>query len=475
MNETHTVCDIAILGSGPGGYVTALYAAQCGLKSVLIEKGKIGGTCLNRGCIPTKALLHGTEVLDTLQNASRFGVTVHDVGYDLAAMYSYRDATVGKLRKGIQGLLKHHGVTVISGHGELTGPGTLRCTGADSVEHITASDIVLATGSQPSVPPIPGLEEAGYWTSDTLLESNPELPERIIIIGGGVIGVESATILHDLGVHVTVIEMLPQLLPRMDAEIAGVLKKSLKRRGITVHTGTTVQSVLVSGAEKHCSIAVKGEGGEEILPADELLVAIGRSPSTDGCGFDTVGIHRERGFVTVDRNFRTSLAHHYAIGDITGGWMLAHAASAHGMLVVDHILGKPNFTNTDIVPACVYTRPEIGAVGLTAEEAEEQGYEIRQGYFPMSANSKASITMDTEGFTKIISDAATGALLGAHMIGPRATDLISEMALAIASEVTVDEVAAAIHPHPTVSESVMEAAHDVFGHVIHSIPRRRKQ
>lgn len=467
MSDTY---DVAVVGAGPGGYVAAIRAAQYGLRTVIFEREALGGTCLNWGCIPTKAMLHSCEVLHETRNAATVGVSLGAATptVDLPALYAYKDKAVKKLTGGVKSLLKGNGVEVVTGTAELADPHTLRL--AESPEkQWRAEHIVLAMGSHVVVPPIPGLEESGYWTSRTVLEDNPDLPRRLLIIGGGVISVEFANIYHELGVEVTVVEMMDQLLPRMDPDIAATLRSQFERAGITVLTGATVESVAGTGPR---TVTVRTTEGTQAIETDEVMVAVGRAASLTLTGLESAGVRTSRGGVVTNEALQTSVPHIYAIGDVTGRWQLAHAASADGVAAIDRIAGKADHTNREVVPSCVYTRPEVAAVGMTATAAREAGYAVSEGVFPLAANSKSSITGETAGMVKIVSDGDTGAVLGAHLVGPRATDLVAELALAMAAEVTVEEIAATIHPHPTVSEAVMEAVHDVHGLSVHKPPRR---
>ncbi len=463
--------DVAVVGAGPGGYVAAIHAAQHGLKTVIFEREALGGTCLNWGCIPTKAMLHSCEVLHEARNASKVGVSLGGAlpAADLPSLYAYKDKAVKKLTGGVRSLLKGNGVEIVTGTAELADVHTLRLTEAPE-KRWRADSIILASGSHVVVPPIPGLEESGYWTSRTVLEDNPDLPKRLLIIGGGVISVEFAHIYHELGVQVTVVEMMDQLLPRMDSDIAATLRTEFERAGITVLTGATVEQVSGRGPR---TVQVRTAKGQQSIETDQVMVAVGRAASLTIPGLAAVGVRTDHGRIPTNDKLQTSVPHIYAIGDVTGRWQLAHAASADGVAAVDQIAGKADHTNREVVPSCVYTRPEIAAVGMTAAAAREAGRSITEGVFPIAANSKSSIIGEMTGMVKIVSDSATGAILGAHLIGPRATDLVAELALAIASEVTADEIAATIHPHPTVSEAIMEAVHDIHGLSVHKPPKRR--
>ncbi|MFW5785966.1 MAG: dihydrolipoyl dehydrogenase [bacterium] len=482
MSNTY---DVAVVGGGPGGYVAAIRAGRYGMKTVLFEGEALGGTCLNWGCIPTKAMLHSCDLLHAMAGAGKLGIDLGgaEAKPDMGKLYAYKNKAVKKLTGGVKSLLQGVGVEIVTGTAELADAHTLRLSGSHDATY-TANNIVLAMGSQVVVPPIPGLAEAGYWTSRSFLADDPDLPDRMIIIGGGVIGVEFAGILNDLGVNVTVVEMMEQLLPRMDAEVADTLRKSFNKAGIAVETGVKVTAVAATGGSSDAGSSANGPGatkgvtiqdaeGERTLEAQEIMVAVGRSARTDMVGLDAAGVRTTKTGILADDNQQTSVPHIYAIGDVTGRRQLAHAASADALAAVDHIAGKANHTNRDIVASCVYTRPEVATVGMTLEEAREAGHEATEGSFPIAANSKSSIMGETTGFVKIVSDQKSGAILGAHLIGPRVTDLVAELALAMSAELTVEEVGATIHPHPTVSEAVMEAIHDIEGLSVHKpVPRR---
>ncbi|MCF7942096.1 MAG: dihydrolipoyl dehydrogenase [Spirochaetia bacterium] len=462
--------DVMIIGSGPGGYVSAIRAGQFGLKTALIEGHVLGGTCLNRGCIPTKAMLHAGEVLNTIQTANLCGIEVENPQVNLKKLYAYKDSAVKRLRNGINSLLTGNKVDLILGTAAFIDSHTISVTKEETTRTVSAKHVIIATGSKPVIPPIPGLQDAGYWTSTTMLETNPELPERMVIIGGGVIGVESATILQDLGVQVTIIEMAEQLLPRTEPEIARLLKKQLTKSGITIKTGVQVMEVTRTDTGKTCR--VQTPSGIQDIEADEILVAVGRTAVFDSVNLKRIGITCERRGITVNSHLQTSIPWIYAIGDVTGSWQLAHAASADGLAAVDHIAGKNHHINRKVIPSCVYTRPEIASVGMTEKEAIEAGYEPAMGTFPMASNGKAMIMGDTSGFVKIITDKISGQILGTHMVGPRATDIIAELAVAMGAELTIEELGSIVHPHPSVSEAVMESAHDVESLAIHMASKR---
>lgn len=463
--------DAAVLGGGPAGYVAAIRAAQYGLKTALIEENTLGGTCLNRGCIPTKAMLHTGEVLHEIKKADRLGIVVGSPAVNMEKIYSYKDGVVKKLVGGIGNSLKAHGVDVYKGRGEFADQHTLKVTTGKTEfeEEISAKYILIATGSKPSIPPIDGLEKTHFWTSSTLLEDNLEIPKSMIIIGGGVIGTECATILNDLGVKVIIVEMMDQLLPQMDKDAAETLRRSLKKEKIEIYTGVKVTEVSKNKDRKSCRIET--EEGDRTLEAEEIMVAVGRGPVTDIPGVEKLNIKTNRKGFVVNGNLQTSIENIYAVGDVNGNWQLAHAASAEGIAAIDHIAGKSNYCNRDIVPSCIYTRPEIASVGISAEKAEERGYSVALGEFPMASNGKALISGDTTGFVKIVSDKKTGELLGAQIVGPRATDMIGELTLGMSAELIVEEMASVIHPHPTISETLMEAFHDIEGLSVHKPPK----
>ena len=462
--------DLAVIGGGPGGYVAAIRAAQYGIKTVLIEEKDIGGTCLNRGCVPTKALLHSCEVLDIIKKANKFGIKADISEINIADIYKYKDKTVNQLKTGVESLLKSNGVDLINSRASFVNSKIIECSGKSESISIKADNIIIASGSVPAVPPIQGLGDINYWTSNTLLEKNPDLPQSIIIIGGGVIGVECATILNDLGVDVTILEMMEQLLPNMDKDVAMHLKSSLEKMGIKILTGVKVEKVSKKGSITEAVISSKDNS--KVVSSETIMIAVGRKSRLDGLNIEASGVSYKNGIISTNKMMQTNVGSIYAIGDVTGGWQLAHAASAQGLIAVDSIAGKKNNINMNIVPSCVYTRPEISSVGMTKRSAVEAGFNVKTGIFPLSGNSKALIAGENNGFVKIISDYLTGAVLGGQIIGPRATELISEITLAISSELTIEELGGSIHPHPTISESIMESVHDIEDLSIHKMRKR---
>jgi len=453
--------NLAVIGGGPGGYEAAIRASQLGLKVVLIEERDMGGTCLNRGCIPVKALLYAAEVYHTVKTCSEFGVSAGNAGYDYAKMVARKDAVVKRLRSGVEFLLKSYSVTVIKGRARIKDANTVEVESGASgnVTIIKTSKIIIATGSRPARPPVPGLDGKNVLDSDGVLDMS-SCPEKIVIIGGGVIGIEFATIFNMLGKNVTVIEMMDKILPGVDAEVTDLLEKILRKKGVEIYTGARVKSIY---NEPKVSCVFEQAGKETVADGDIVLVATGRAPNTDGIGLENVGIETKKGFIPVNEYMETSVKGIYAIGDVTGKVLLAHVASAQGIVAAANAAGQNKKMSYSVVPSCIYTDPEIASVGLTEKDALEKGYNIEVGRFPSAFNGKSIIMGDSEGFAKIITDKATGEILGAHLIALRATDMIAEVCVAMKLESTIEELSDTIHPHPTISEMIMEAAHDAEG------------
>ncbi len=449
--------DVAVIGGGPGGYVSAIRAAQLGNKTVLIEKDKVGGTCLNRGCIPTKALLHSAEVYEEILNAVELGVSADNVAFDYKKMFDRKEKVVSRFRNGVSSLLRAHKVTVKSGKAVMTSNTTFKV----GDEEIEAKKIILATGSFPSSVPIKGADKEGVINSDGVL-SLEKCPESVVIIGGGVIGIEFATLFNTLGKKVTVVEMLPNIMNGMDADICNTMRSILKKRGIDIFTNAKVVEIK-DGLE----VVFEYEGKQLSANGDICVMAVGRRPDTKDIGLEQLGIKMNRGFVEVDEYLRTNIPNIFAIGDITGKIQLAHVASAQGLVAAHNASGESKVMRYNIVPACIYTNPEIASVGLTEAQAKDKGFELKIGRFNVAGNGRSMVMQASDGFVKIITDAKTGEILGAHIMSPRATDMIAEIAVAMKSEATIEEVADTIHPHPTVSEIIMEAAHDVEGLCCH--------
>src|SRR5438034_4971506 len=451
--------DVVVIGGGPGGYVAALRAAQLGASTAIVEKDRMGGTCLVRGCIPTKALLQSTEIYSLAKAGEAFGLVTGNVGFDWPTAQKRKTQVVDQLGKGVEGLLKAGGVTSLRGAARLAGKGLVAIDG----ESITAKDIVIATGSAISRIPLKGAELT--IDSDRILELR-DVPARLAVIGGGVVGMEFAAMFAALGTKVTVLEMLPQVLPMVDADLVTAYAKHLAGLGGVIQTNAKVTEVVKSKGGLQVQFSAGGEGGA--VDADQVLLAVGRSPYTEGLGADEAGVKLERGRVVVDPHLRTTADHVWAIGDVIGGIMLAHVASYEGVCAIENIAGHSNrVPDYHAAPNCVYTDPEIAHVGLGEKEAKDKGLEVRVGRFPFAASGRALTLGQSEGFAKVIADAGSGRLLGAHIIGPRATDLIAEATLAIQNGLTLEQLDLTIHAHPTLPESLMEAALAAQGRAIH--------
>ncbi|MDN5332636.1 MAG: dihydrolipoamide dehydrogenase [Tepidanaerobacteraceae bacterium] len=457
--------DLVVIGGGPGGYVAAIYAAKKGAKVGLVEKGELGGTCLNCGCIPTKALSHGASVYQSLKNAGDFGIAVENVKVDWHALQKKKNSIIATLRRGVENLLKANGVSVFRGRAEVEGERSVRVVYREGEQVLTANSVILATGSKPAVIPFPGNDLPGVITSEEAL-SLDEIPRSMLVVGGGVIGVEMASIYGSLGADVAVVEMLPRILPRADEEISAELKKNLERKGIKIFTGSGVESVEMENGRLKANL--KTQDGIRSISVDKVLVAVGRRPVTDA--FENLGIRLESGWVAADERMRTNIENVYAVGDITGKFQLAHVASHQGIVAAANATGEDKVMDYRAVPSCIFTDPEVAYVGLTEREAREiHGDGVKVGRFPFIASGRALTLGETRGFVKIIADSKWNEILGVHIIGPGATELIAEAVLAIKLECTAEELADTIHAHPTLSETIMEASFDLLGIPIHKM------
>lgn len=462
--------DLTILGGGPGGYVAAIRAAQLGLKVVLVERdAALGGTCLHRGCIPTKALLHYTETLEKLAHCADFGVNVSLGSVDVPKMHLAKAKVVKKMAGGIDGLMKKNGITVKTGHGRLAGPGQVEVAG----ETITSTRVLLATGSKPATLPFLPPDGRRVFTSDEMLP-HTEVPESLIVLGAGAVGLEFACIYKALGSQVQVVEMAERALPIEDEEISKEIQAAYKKRGIPILCSTRLSSAEVSES----GVELRGEdlkSGEAVtLSAAAVLCAVGRLPVLEGLGLEELGVEQEGRYLKVDAQYRTNLWWLYAIGDIVPGPQLAHVASAEGIVCVEAIAGHDTHPiDYGKIPSATYCRPEVASIGMSEAQARDKGYDVKVGRFPWAALGKAAILGETEGLVKIVSEAKYGELLGVHIVGPHATDLIAEACVAISCEATVEELFRTVHAHPTLPEGLMEAAHGVFGQPIHLPPQRR--
>lgn len=460
--------DAVVVGGGPGGYECAIRLSQNGLKIALVEEAELGGTCLNRGCIPTKTLLHSADIYHDAKNGAPFGVNVGELTFDYAKIIERKNAVAKQLSNGVAFLEKNHGVTVFASHATLADRNTVELANGETLQ---CDHLIVATGSSPARIPIPGVDLPGVVDSTGLLNMTT-CPKHIIIVGGGVIGVEFATFFYRLGVPVTIVEMLDRVLGPLDKDITDFVEAELKRCGVELVLGVRVESI---EAGLKVNYAAVKDGAKGSVEGDVVLMAGGRAPNTKGIGLEKLGVRMDRkGFVEIDGLCRTNVPGVYAIGDINGKMQLAHVASAQGLLVADHIAGKPcKQLNYNRIPSCVYCNPETAMVGLTEEQARATGREIGTGTFNLSGNGKALTMGENKGLVKFVYDKATDEILGFHVIGPRATDLAAEVAAVMECEGTVAEIGRTVHPHPTVSEVVMEAAHVCHGSCVNA-PKPRK-
>lgn len=458
--------DIIVLGSGPGGYVTAIRASQLGLKVAIIEKENLGGICLNWGCIPTKALLKSAQVFDYLKHASDYGLTVKEFDKDFKAVVKRSRDVADGMSKGVQFLMKKNKIDVIDGFGKIKPGKKVDVTAADGkVTEFSADHIIIATGARSrELPNLPqdGKKVIGYRQAMTL----PEQPKKMIVVGSGAIGVEFAHFYNAMGTEVTIVEFMPNIVPVEDEDISKQMERSMKKAGVTIMTNASVERIDTSG--KGVKAFVKTAKGEEVLEADILLSAVGIKTNIENIGLEETGIATDRDKILVNAYYQTNVPGYYAIGDVTPGQALAHVASAEGILCVEKIAGlHVEALDYGNIPGCTYATPEIASVGMTEKQAKEKGYELKIGKFPFSASGKAKASGTPDGFVKVIFDAKYGEWLGCHMIGAGVTDMIAEAVVARKLETTGHEILKAVHPHPTMSEAVMEAVADAYGEVIH--------
>lgn len=461
--------DLIVIGSGPGGYHAALRAAQLGLKVACVEKAAVGGVCLNIGCIPTKALLHVAAEVRNGRHAEAFGVKFGEPTIDLSGVESFKQKVVKKMTGGVSQLFKGNKITLLEGEGRFTEANTVDVGG----ESHRAKSFIIATGSSPVS--IPGFELDGQRIVDSTgaLTIGDSVPGRFLVIGGGAIGLEFADVYQALGSEVTVVEMLDRIAPTADADASKELTKALEKRGMRILTSTKV--VGQKAGKKGTEVELEAAGGKkETIVVDRILVAVGRKPNARGLGLEEVGVELdERGFVrVVNDHMQTTQPHVYAIGDVARAPLLAHKAMKEGLVAAEHAAGRPSAYDT-VVPSVIYTTPELAGVGMTEQEATDAGYEVRVGRFPLSASGRAASLGIDAGMAKIIGDAETDLVLGFHMVGPGAGDLVAEAALAIEMGATLEDIALTQHPHPTLSEVVMEAAEHAHGRAIHIANRRR--
>ena len=456
--------DLIVVGAGPGGYSAAIRAGQYGLKTAVVEKDtRLGGTCLLVGCIPTKALLHTAEVWHRFTNAEAEGIHVRDPQLDMKLVSDRKNKIVNKHAKGVEALFKKNKVEWIKGHGKLKGGGKVEVTAADGTSKtLEAKNILLATGSEARM--LPGLKPDDTILTNVEILNLTEVPKSLIIIGAGAVGVEFASIFHRFGSKVTILEMLPRTVPVEDEEVSKELERSFKKSGIRIETGARAENIRKGGAGVQVTVTL-ANGKTEEMQAEKLLVAVGRKPNTENAGLENTKVELDRGFVKVNQFQQTGEPGVYAIGDIVAGTpQLAHVATMEGMVAVAHMAGKPaKPINRNRIPGATYTEPGIGSVGLTEAQAKAQGFKVKVGKFPFLANSKATILGMHEGFVKVVIDEKWGEILGVHIIGPQAYELISEAVTAMESEATVETMMNTIHAHPTIYEAVGEAFNAVYG------------
>jgi dihydrolipoamide dehydrogenase len=467
------IYDVVIIGSGPAGYTAAIRAGQYGLKTALIEKDSyLGGTCLHVGCIPTKALLFNAELWDHLKDATEFGIEgVDGRKLNWAAIQERKSKIVAKHAKGLEFLMKKNKVETVRGYGKLTGPAqdgilTVEVGDDGKTRHLKTRNVLLATGSEARM--LPGLDADDRVLTNIEILSLKEMPKSLVIVGAGAVGVEFASIYRSFGCEVTIIEMLPRLVPVEDEEVSKELARVYRKRGIAFHTGAKVEKI--DKTKAGITVTISAEGKQQKIEAEKILIAVGRKPRTDNIGLEKTKIKPERGFIQTDSWMHTAEPGVYAVGDIVLGTpQLAHVGAMEALVAVAKIAGKPcKPINPEHIPGATYCHPEIGSVGLTETRAREAGYNIKIGKFPFTANSRASIVGQHEGFIKIVSDADYGEILGVHIIGPQATELIAEAVVAMELEATVEDLVWTIHAHPTLAEAMLDASNSVYGMAINA-------
>ena len=455
--------DLIILGSGPGGYVAAIRASQLGLKVAIVEREKLGGICLNWGCIPTKALLRTSEIYHYMTHAAAYGLTAEKTGFDLTKIVDRSRKVAGQLNAGVKGLMKKNKVTVVEGDGTIAGKGKLVVTAKDGAKtELLARHIVIATGARARDLPFAKADGDRVWTYRHAMVP-AAMPTKLLVIGSGAIGVEFASFYADMGAEVTIVEMLPRILPVEDEDVSAFVHKALTKQGMKLHVGSGVDALEVG--KSGVKATIKGVGVEEF---SHVIVAIGIVPNTETIGLEALGVKTDRGHIVTDGYGRTNVEGIYAIGDVTGPPWLAHKASHEGVVCVEAIAGqKPHPFETWNIPGCTYSRPQVASVGLTEAKAKEAGHKVRAGKFPFIGNGKAIALGETEGFVKTVFDAETGELLGAHMVGAEVTELIQGYVVARQLETTEAELMETVFPHPTLSEMMHESVLDAYGRVLH--------
>ncbi len=470
VGDFATEVDVMVIGGGPGGYVAAIRAAQLGRKVTLVDKSELGGVCLNRGCIPSKALISAADRVQQIRSASDLGINVENVTVDLEQMMNWKDGVVKKLTGGVGTLLKGNKVEVVSGEAYFSGPNTVRVSTEQSSQTYQFNDCIIATGSRPAELKSLPFDGKRILSSTELLQLK-EVPQRLLVVGGGYIGLELGTAYRKLGSEVTILEGADSILPEVDPAMSRMVNRNLKKLGVKVVTKAMVQGGQTSGDE--VTVIAKVKGKEESFTADVVLVAIGRTPNTDELGLDLVGITTdERGFIPVDDQLRTAVDHVYAIGDITGGALLAHKASYEGKVAAEVIAGQKSAVDYQAMPYVIFSDPEIAYTGLTEKEAKEAGYDPVTSRFSFHANGRALSMEAADGFAQVVADKESKQILGVQIVGPEASSLIAEAVLAIEMGANAEDLSLTIHPHPTLPEALMEAAEGVLGYAIHMVNKK---
>ena len=455
--------DVVVLGSGPGGYVAAIRAGQLGLRTAIVERDALGGICLNWGCIPSKAIIRNAQVLNLVQHAGDFGISFRDLTFDFGQAIDRSRKVVDQLTRGVGMLLRKNNVEVVHGQGVLRGAGTIEI--ADDGRQLTGNNVIIATGaSQRPIPSLP-IDHEVVITSREALERRM-VPDRVVIVGGGATGCEFAHIYRTYGAEVTIVELLPRLIPGEDEEVSALLERSFTRRGMQLLTGASVQGISVDGALARVSVSV--DDADSVIECDTVLVAVGVQGNTDGIGLESVGIETEKGFIKIDERMRTNVPNVFAIGDVTGKLLLAHVASAQGTAAVETMAGlDPPELDYTLMPRAIYCEPQVASFGLTEAQATAQGIAVKVGKFPLAASGKALALAETDGMVKLVIDAEIGEVLGGHMIGTDVTELLGELSMTRLLEGTTTEIGWLVHPHPTISETIKEAALAAEGAAIH--------
>ncbi len=463
-SSRHEAC---VIGAGPGGYVAAIRLAQLGKKVVLVDRDRLGGTCLNYGCIPSKALIAAGTLYDRMKGAAEMGITAEAVRLDMAKLRQWKDGVVQKLGNGIAQLIKMNGIELVLGDARFTGTRSLEVkTHKGTVQTVEAEQFIIATGGRPIE--IPGL----HFDGKTIISSKEsldfdEVPKRLLVVGGGVIGLELGTFFAKVGSQVTVVELMPQLLPGVDLDLVQIVQRSLKKRGVAIHLEAKVKSATVLG-DGTARVAVETKKGDISLEFDKVLVCVGVKPNTETLNLEAIGVQlNEKKFIKVDATLRTNLGNVFAIGDVTGGPLLAHRASKQGIVAAEALAGRRSAYDVRAMPGAIFTDPEVATVGMNEAEAEKAGYKPRVGKFPFAASGRALSTGETEGFVKVITDQASDIILGVAIVGPEASNLIAEAALAIEMGATAEDLSLTVHAHPTLPEALMEASEAVHGRAIH--------